>query len=132
MDHITPTTIVTMAGGKLFTIYKNKYFKSIMSRVGQWALPGMSITMIIMSSNNGHNIPSHHRNWFFWFFKMIETLPRVEEQLNPIPIWLLWFRVKTMPQIKGKRQAGINLIPKKYIKHSDHIQCLLSCPLSSH
>ena len=31
--------------------------------------------------------------------------------LNPVLVGLLIFRAKTMPKIKGKWQAGINLIP---------------------
>ena len=40
--------------------------------------------------------------------------------VNPILVRLPWFSAKTMPPIKGKRQAGINLIPTQVeqIKHS--------------
>ena len=33
--------------------------------------------------------------------------------LNPVLVGLLIFRAKTMPKIKGKWQAGINLIPDR-------------------
>ena len=36
---------------------------------------------------------------------------QVDRVINPIPVGLLWYRVKTMPKIKGKWQAVINLIP---------------------
>ena len=49
------------------------------------------------------------KSWKLKIFSMLEI--QVLFPINPIPIWLLWFRSKTMPQIKGKRQAGINLIP---------------------
>ena len=46
-----------------------------------------------------------------WFCSESEDVKA--SRINPIPVGFLWFRAKTMPQIKGKWQAGINLIPTR-------------------
>ena len=33
----------------------------------------------------------------------------IHMKINPIPIWLLWFRAKTMSQIKWKQQGDAKM-----------------------
>ena len=50
----------------------------------------------------------HSYLFYLWKKMVCSKNPYFSHLLNPILVGLLRFRAKTMPQIKGKRQGGVN------------------------